>query len=141
LIIPLFVGLLFLAIGIGIVIFAVSAILKRKKQNASSASTSGVVLGFATGMGRSGYLYYPQVEFRLASGQPFRFQSSVGSSRAAYAPGQQVKVLYSVHNPQEAEIDDATSMWLLPGCMLGMGIIFLVIGFILSALMILVATK
>jgi hypothetical protein len=90
-------------------------------------------------MGRSGYLYYPQVEFRLASGQPFRFQSSVGSSGAGFSVGQQVKVLYAAHNPQEAEIDGVTSMWLLPGCMIGMGIIFTVIGFILSVMMILVA--
>lgn len=138
-IIPIFVGLLFFAIGIGIFIFGISSILKRRKQNANSLSTTGVVIAFATEMGRSGYLYYPQVEFQLPTGQIFRFQSSVGSSRAAYGVGQQVTVLYSAYNPQEAEIDGLTSMWLLPGCMIGMGIIFTIIGFFLSAMMILVA--
>jgi hypothetical protein len=139
LIIPLLVGLLFLAIGITIVIAGIVALLKRRKQNANSLAATGVVIAFATETGRSGYLYYPQVEFQLASGQTIRFQSSVGSSRAAYGVGQQVKVLYSAYNPQEAEIDGVTSMWLLPGCMVGMGIIFTIIGFFLSVMMILVA--
>ena len=135
---PLLVGLLFLAVGITIIIAGIVALLKRRKQNANSLAATGVVIAFATEMGRSGYLYYPQVEFQLVSGQTIRFQSSVGNSRAVYGVGQQVKVLYSVYNPQEAEIDGVTSMWLLPGCMVGMGIIFTIIGFILSVMMILV---
>jgi hypothetical protein len=138
-VIPMMVGLLFFAIGIFIFISGISSVLKRKKQNAAALSTTGVVIAFAREMGRGGYLYYPQVEFRLASGQAVRFQSAVGSSRAGFSVGQQVNVLYAAHNPQEAEIDGLTSMWLLPGCMIGMGILFTVIGFILSAMMILVA--
>jgi hypothetical protein len=139
--IPIIVGLLFFAIGIVIFIGGISSLLTRKKQNAAALSTTGVVIGFAREMGRSGYLYYPQVEFRLASGQPIRFQSAVGSSRAEFGVGQQVKLLYSASNPQEAEIDGFTSMWLLPGCMIGMGLIFTIIGFILSVMMILVAVN
>jgi hypothetical protein len=139
--IPIIVGLLFFAIGIVIFISGIASLLKRKKQNAAALSTTGVVIGFAREMGRSGYLYYPQVEFRLASGQPVRFQSAVGSSRAGFSVGQQVKVLYSASNPQEAEIDGLPSMWLLPGCMIGMGLIFTIIGFILSVMMILVAVS
>jgi hypothetical protein len=136
--IPLIVGLLFFAIGIVIFIGGISAYLKRKKQNAVALSTTGVVIAFAREMGRSGYLYFPQVEFRLVNGQAIRFQSAVGSSRAEYNLGQQVKVLYPAHNPQEAEID-GSQLWLLQGCMVGIGLIFIVIGFILSAMMILVA--
>jgi hypothetical protein len=140
-VIPIIVGFVFLAIGIAIFIYGIVFIMKRRKQNANSLSTDGVVIGFAREMGRSGYLYYPQVEFRLATGQVIRFQSSVGSSRAEYGVGQPVKVLYTAYHPQEAEIEAVTSMWLLPGCMVGMGIIFIIIGFILSVLMILVALK
>lgn len=138
-VIPLLVGLLFFAIGIFIFIYGIVALLKKREQNANSLPATGVVTAFATQMGRRGYLYFPQVEFRLAAGQIIRFQSSVGTSPPAYGVGQQVKVLYSAHNPQEAEIDSVTSMWLLPGCMVGMGLLFILIGSLLSGMMILVA--
>jgi hypothetical protein len=138
-VIPILIGFLFIAIGTFILISAVVSMLKRRKQNARSQSTTGVVVGFAREMGRRGYLFYPQVEFQLATGQIIRFQSSVGSNRATYGIGEQVKVLFSAYNPQEAEIDSVSAMWLMPGCMMGIGIIFLVIGLFLSALMILVA--
>jgi hypothetical protein len=138
LIIPLVVGLIFFAIGVGISIYGLAAVFKRRKQNANSLPATGVVIAFATEMGRNGYLYYPQVEFQLATGQRIRFQSAVGSSRAEYGVGLQVKVLYSANNPQEAEIEGVTSMWLLPGCTIGIGIIFSTIGGVLSVMMILV---
>jgi hypothetical protein len=134
-IIPLLVGLLFFAIGIFILIYGIVALIKRRNLNANSLSTTGVVMAFATQMGRSGYLYFPEVEFQLAAGQTVRFQSSVGSSAPRYDVGHQVKVLYSAHNPQEAEIDTLTSMWLLPGCMVGMGLLFTIIGLLLSVIM------
>ncbi|MBI3649561.1 MAG: DUF3592 domain-containing protein [Acidobacteria bacterium] len=63
----------------------------------------------------------------------------MGSSRAGYGIGQPVKILYTAQNPQEAEIDSVTSMWLLPSCMVGMGLLFIITGALLSVLMILVA--
>src|SRR5687768_10268786 len=103
--IPIFVGLLLCVIGIVILISSIVSILKRRRQIANSLSAIGLVTAFATEMGRSGYLYYPLVEFKIPSGETIGFQSSVGSSRAEYSVGQQVKVLYEARNPREAEID------------------------------------
>ena len=136
--IAVFVGLLFFVIGIGILIGAIVSIVKKRSQIANSLSADAWVTAFATGMGRSGYLYYPVVEFKTASGQTASFQSSVGSSPAGYSVGQQVKVLYDPRNPQEAEIDDLSSQWLVPGCMLAMGLGFTIGGLSLAILMILV---
>ncbi len=136
--IAIFVGLLFFVIGIGIVIASVVNFLKRRSQIAHSLPADGLVTAFATGMGRRGHLYYPLVEFKIPSGQMISFQSSVGTSRAGYSIGQQVKVLYDARNPQEAEIDSLTSLWLLPGCMLAMGLVFTLVGLFLSVVMILV---
>jgi len=136
--IAIFVGLLFFVIGIGIVIASVVQILKRRRQIASSLPADGLVTAFATEMGRRGYLYYPLVQFKISSGQTISFQSSVGTSRAGYSIGQQVKVLYDARNPQEAEIDALTSLWLVPGCMLAMGLAFTIGGLFLSLVMILV---
>jgi hypothetical protein len=88
--------------------------------------------------GKSLYLYYPLVQFEIPSGETIGFKSSVGSSRAGYSVGQQVKVLYDAHNPQQAEIDSVAALWLVPGCMLAMGLVFTIGGLFLSVVMILV---
>ena len=136
--IAIFVGLLFFVIGVGVLIGGVVSVLKTRSRIANSLSADGLVTGFATGMGRSGHLYYPLVQFKIPSGQTISFQSSVGSSRPGYSVGQQVKVLYDARNPQQAEIDDASSLWLVPGCMLAMGLVFTVLGLFLAGVMTLV---
>ena len=136
--IPIFVGFLFFVIGIVILIAGIVSIFKRRRQIANSLAADGVITSFATEMGRSGYLYYPLVQFTIPSGQTISFQSSVGSSRTGYSAGQQVKVLYDARNPQEAEIDALTSLWLVPGCMVAMGLGFTIGGLFLAVLMTLV---
>ena len=136
--IPIFVGLLFFVIGVVILISSVVSILKTRRRIANSLSADGLVTAFATEMGRSGYLYYPLVQFKIPSGQTISFQSSVGNSRPGYSVGQQVKVLYDARNPQEAEIDALSSLWLVPGCMLVMGLAFTILGLFLAVLMALV---
>lgn len=136
--IPIFVGLLFFVIGVVILISSVVSILKIRNRIANSISADGLVTGFATEMGRSGYLYYPLVQFKIPSGQIISFQSSLGHSRAAYPVGQQVKVLYDARSPQEPEIDALSSLWLVPGCMLAMGLAFTILGLFLAVVMTLV---
>lgn len=133
--IAIFVGLLFFVIGVAILIGSIVSILKTHRRVANSLSADGLVTAFATEMGRSGYLYYPQVQFKIPSGQTISFQSSVGTSRPGYSVGQQVKVLYDARNPQEAEIDALSSLWLVPGCMLAMGLAFTILGLFLAVLM------
>ena len=136
--IPIFVGLLFFVIGVVILISSVVSILKTRSRIANSRSADALVTGFATEMGRSGYLYYPLVQFKIPSGQTISFQSSVGKSRAGYSIGQQVKVLYDARSPQTAEIDALSSLWLVPGCMLAMGLAFTILGLFLAVVMTLV---
>jgi len=136
--IAVFVGLLFFAIGIAVLISAVVAIVKTRSQIANSLSASGWVTALTQEMGVKGYLYYPLVQFKIPSGQTMSFQSRVGSSPASYSVGQQVKVLYDIGNPQQAEIDSLSSQWFVPGCMLAMGLLFTIGGLLLSVLMILV---
>ncbi len=54
---------------------------------------------------------------------------------ASHRVGQSIAVRYDTTDPQKAEVDSAMSRWLVPGCMvvmglgfLGMGLVFLVIG-------------
>lgn len=136
--IAIFVGLLFFLIGIVVLISGVVSVFKTRSRITNSLTADGLVTAFATGMGKSGYLYYPLVQFKIPSGQVISFQSSVGTSRAGYSVGQQVKVLYDARNPQEAEIDNLSSLWLVPGCMLAMGLAFTIGGLFLSVVMTLV---
>jgi uncharacterized protein DUF3592 len=136
--IAIFVGLLFFVIGVVVLISGAVSVLKVRSRITSSLSADGLVTAFATGMGRSGYLYYPLVQFKTPSGQTISFQSSVGNSRPGYSIGQQVKVLYDARNPQQAEIDDSSSLWLVPGCMLAMGLAFTILGLFLAVVMTLV---
>lgn len=136
--IAILVGILMLGIGVAILIAGIVSFFKRRNQIANSISADGLITSFATEMGRSGYLYYPVVQFTIPSRQTFTFKSSVGSSRSGYTVGQQVKVIYDTRNPQEAEIDSLTSLWLVPGCMVAMGLAFTILGLVLSALMTLV---
>ena len=136
--IAIFVGVLFFAIGVAILIAGIVSFFKRRNQIANSLSADGRITSFATEMGRSGYLHYPVVEFKSPSGQSISFKSSVGSSRTGYSVGQQVKVLYDPRNPMEAEIDNVTSLWFVPGCMVAMGLAFTIGGLFLAVLMSLV---
>lgn len=133
--IAILVGILLFAMGVAILIAGIISILKRRSQIANSLRADGQITSFATEMGRSGYLHYPVVEFTIPSGRSISFKSSVGSSRTGYSVGQQVKVLYDVRNPMEAEIDSLSSLWLVPGCMVAMGLAFTVGGLFLAVLM------
>jgi hypothetical protein len=87
---------------------------------------------------RSGGVYCPVVEFTTAGGQAVRFESQFGTMPASHQVGQTIAVRYEVADPQKAEVDSATSRWLVPGCMIGMGLGFLVLGGALLAIGILV---
>ena len=139
--VPLVIGLLFFVLGIALLISSVVSFIKKRRQVAASSSAAGVVTELVKEMGQRGYLYYPQVQFTTASGQTISFKSSVGSNPATYRAGQNVEVIYDPRNPQQAEIDSLTSLWIVPGCLLGMGLVFTVIGLVLSGMMILVVVN
>jgi hypothetical protein len=48
---------------------------------------------------------------------------------------------YDQADPQKAEIDSTTSRWLVPGCMIGMGLGFLGLGSVLMLMGIVVLTS
>lgn len=127
----IFIGLLFILIGLGILVSGIFALFKVRRQLAVSVKTTGKVFAFGRIQGKSGYLYCPQVEFAIPNGQTIKFQSEVGSQPPAYKVGQQVEVVYQITDPQKAEINSAMALWFAPGCMLLMGLLFSVLGTIL----------
>ena len=128
----LLIGLLFVLIGIAVLISGVVGAVKQSRESARRVAATGVVVDLVRRVVRPGSagIYCPTVDFITATGQTVRFQSEFGTMPASYQVGQSIAVRYNPDNPQEAEVDSATSRWLVPGCMIGMGVLFLGMGLV-----------
>ena len=133
----LLIGILFVLIGLAVLIGGVVTAVKQSRKTARGATASGTVVDLVQRVFNPGSagVYCPLVQFTTASGQPVRFESGFGTMPASHRVGQTIAVRYDPDDPQKAEVDSATSRWLVPGCMaamglgfLGMGVVFLVIG-------------
>jgi hypothetical protein len=122
--------LLFILIGLAILIGGAVAAVKQSRESARRVGATGTVVDLVKRVftARSGGVYCPVVEFTTAAGQAVRFESQFGTMPATHQVGQTVAVQYELADPQKAEVDSPTSRWLVPGCMIGMGLGFLVLG-------------
>ncbi len=114
------VGCLLSFLSIVTLIGGVVVFVRQRRNLSTRTPTAGKVLSLETRSASfsdhtGGMMYYPVIEYKSSSGQVFQFESDFGSMPAAYRVGQQVKVLYDPSNPGKAEIDSATSRYLLPG--------------------------
>ena len=118
-------------IGLAVLVSGIFSVFKVRRQLAGSANAAGTVISFGKQMGKSGYLYCPQVEFVIPNGQRVRFQSELGTQPPSYKVGQKVQVAYQITNPNQAEIDSAMALWFVPGCTIVMALGFTILGFML----------
>jgi hypothetical protein len=58
--------------------------------------------------------YYPTFQFITDDGKEVTSVGPVGSSRPRYRVGASVKVLYSPDNPEKAQLNSFTDLWLMP---------------------------
>ncbi|MGI8898038.1 MAG: DUF3592 domain-containing protein [Pyrinomonadaceae bacterium] len=123
------IGLLFVLIGLAILIGGAVSAVKQSRELARCVAATGTVVDLVKRfIPRSGGVYCPVVEFTTATGQDVRFESQFGTMPATHHVGQTVAVRYEIADPQKAEVDSTTSRWLVPGCMVGMGLGFFVLG-------------
>jgi len=136
----LLVGVLFVLIGVGVLIAGAVAAVKQSRQSGSRVAATGKVVDLVKRVFNpgSGGVYCPVVEFTTATGQFVRFESEFGTMPATHQVGQSIAVRYEPTDPQKAEVDSATSRWLVPGCMIGMGVLFLGMGLVFVVIGILV---
>lgn len=71
--------------------------------------------------------YYPVVEFRTATGELIRFESTLGGNPPAFQTGEQVEVLYDPQAPQSALINTWEN-WLPVYIFLGAGGVMIGLG-------------
>jgi hypothetical protein len=126
----------FLAMGISVV-----TLIKARREVASQITTSGVVVAIRSVAGQRGYIYCPTVQFRTDHGQLVTIESSVGGQPPLHSVGQQVTVFYSRADPQKAEVEAPTVLWLVPGCIFGVGLVFSAVGMILILVFGLIASN
>ncbi len=124
------IGLLFLLIGLAVLIYGAVLAVKQSRELARQVGATGTVVDLVKRVINpgSGGVYCPVVEFTTPAGQSVRFESQFGTMPATHQVGQTVAVRYEVADPQKAEVDSTTSRWLVPGCTMGMGLGFLVLG-------------
>jgi hypothetical protein len=136
--IALFVGVLFFLIGLAMLIYSTVTLIKRRREIADWVEGVGVVTALVTESGQRGYIYCPVVQFTASTGIPANFKSSVGANPAPYTVGQSVNIIYDPQNPQNAEINNNTSLWFVSGCSFAMGLAFTGLGLVLTIMMTLV---
>jgi hypothetical protein len=128
----LLIGLLFVLIGVAVLIGGAVTAVKQSRKAAGGATATGTVIDLVRRVFNPGSagVYCPVVEFITASGEPVRFESDFGTMPASHQVGQSIAVRYDPADPQKAGVDSATSRWLVPGCMVGMGLGFLGMGLV-----------
>jgi hypothetical protein len=72
--------------------------------------------------------YSPVISFQTPDGQTIEFKSQSGSSSRWPAVGQTVEILYDPRNPQQAEINSFSSLWIAPLILSALGAAFFIIG-------------
>lgn len=91
-----------------------------------STKAAGVVVGLQASRRNSSYA--PIVEFIDRNGEKVRFTSSVSSYPPSFEVGQKVEVFYRPNQPQQAQINDFVSLWLLSLILTSLGGVFALIG-------------
>ena len=77
----------------------------------SADSATGFVVSLEEQRGDGAISYRPVVAFIDTNERMVHFTSRVGSSPAAYAIGEQVRVLYPANQPEDARINDLFELW------------------------------
>jgi hypothetical protein len=124
-------ALVFLAVGAAMGRLALRHFARRRELVANSALTDGVVTGHAEerSADTNRRSYFPEIEFRLSTGQLVRFRGAAGrEDEPAHAVGARVRVRYRTNGPPDAELDEFSSLW-GPALLFGaLALAFLAIG-------------
>ena len=128
----LLVGVLFVLIGIAVLISGAVGAVKQARKSGRGVKANGTVVDLVSRVFNPGSagVYCPVVDFTTATGQPVRFESQFGTMPASHRVGQSIAVRYDPADPQKAEVDSATANWFVPGCTIGMGLMFLLMGLV-----------
>jgi type II secretory pathway pseudopilin PulG len=129
---PQTIGIVFAIVGVVMLVIAVVVFSRTRRFLATALSAQGTVIEMIERTrrdreGRTSTVWAPRVQFSV-SGQTIEFESKVGSSPPRYKEGQAIEVKYDPQDPNNARVAAASSMWLVPALVGGIGVIFLIVG-------------
>jgi type II secretory pathway pseudopilin PulG len=129
---PQTIGIVFAIVGVVMLVIAVVVFSRTRRFLATALSAQGTVIEMIQRTrrdreGRTSTVWAPRVQFSV-SGQTIEFESKVGSSPPRYKEGQAIDVKYDPQDPNNARVAAASSMWLVPALVGGIGVIFLIVG-------------
>lgn len=95
----------------------------------SQRATGTVVRLVAKRSSRGMTLYHPRVSFVAPrDGRTVTFTSRTGLWPSPFSVGQKVAVAFETAAPETAKIVSFWTLWFLPGCMIGLGLLALILG-------------
>jgi hypothetical protein len=95
----------------------------------SQRATGTVVRLVAKRSAKGMTLYHPQVTFVAPQeGRPVTFRSRTGLWPSPFAVGDKVKVAFDPADPGTAKVVSFWTLWFLPGCMFGLGLLAVILG-------------
>lgn len=131
-----FIGLIFVVVGIGLVVGSIAAVSRTKRFLATAQETRAEIVGMEMRSGtNSSRTYYPILRYKTRTGATQEVVSSVGSNPPRYKEGESVPVLYDPAQPTNVRIHSLANVWILPMVLGGIGVIFIITGGVLAAVM------
>jgi Protein of unknown function (DUF3592) len=129
----LLVGVIFVAIGAVFIGLGIFFFIRTRRFLRTAAEATGTIVELRESSGsEGGTVYSAVVEFQTADGRSIRWEESMASNPPAGQPGEQLVMKYDPANPNTARIAKATRMWFMPVLFGGLGLLFFVIGVVLT---------
>jgi len=116
------IGLVLLAGAISLY-FAKQSFLKRAE------TVQGKVVELVSKRSDNSIMYTPVISFITREGSEIEFASSVSSNPPSYSVGETVEIMYDPKEPNEADINSFSSLWLGVLVLGILGTVFFLIGF------------
>ena len=129
----LLVGVIFLAVAAVMLALGFLFFSRTRRFLRTAVDTTGTIVDLVESSGsEGGTVYQAVVEFRTADGRTVRWQESMASNPPAGHRGDDIAMKYDPADPNKARIAKATRMWFMPVLFGGLGLLFLVLGVILT---------
>lgn len=126
-------GLIFVALGAGLLAGAAFAWLHTRRFVAGAAPGFGEVVGLRE-HNDEGVSYSPVIRFSGPGGRAVEFTDNVSTNPPGYSVGDRVKILYDPASPKRARIASTFRLYLLATALGVVGGGFLAVGLLVTAL-------
>ena len=127
------VGVVLVVVAAGLLFFGWRVYQGKQEFLKQAHLASGVVIElkykppFSSGTGS----YAPVVTYKTTEGRDVTFVNGVSANPPSYDKGDKVEVVYDPDKPEQAEINSALGLWLVPGILGGLGGTCLLFGLVL----------